>query len=82
MVETFKSFSIHTEKITAIVTDGEAAVKKACSEIIGKDRHLLYIAHVVAHLLPDTLKKRRRIKQNYGKSKINCYFSEKKHTSL
>ncbi|XP_039302735.1 E3 SUMO-protein ligase ZBED1-like [Solenopsis invicta] len=56
-----EEFNITTEKLTAIVSDGEAAIKKACTEIVGKDKHIVCIAHVVAHvvahLLPDALTK-------------------------
>ena len=45
--------NITTKKITAIVSD--AAIKKACIEIVGKDKHLICAAHVVSHLLPDAL---------------------------
>ena len=51
----FEGFNITTEKITAIVSDGEAAIKKACIEIVGKDNHLTCAAHTVSHLLPDAL---------------------------
>ncbi|EFN71507.1 Zinc finger BED domain-containing protein 1, partial [Camponotus floridanus] len=53
----FEEFNITTEKLTAIISDGEAAIKKACTEIVGKDKHIVCIAHVVAHLLPDALTK-------------------------
>ena len=51
----FEGFNITTEKISAIVSDGEAAIKKVCIEIVAKDKHLVCAAHVVLHLLPDAL---------------------------
>ena len=50
----FEEFNINTEKITAIVSDGEAAIKKACIELVGKNKHLICAAHVDSHL-PDAL---------------------------
>ena len=54
--ELLQEFNLTNEKLTAIISDGEAAIKKACIELSGKDTHLVCIAHVVAHLLPDALK--------------------------
>lgn len=57
LLNIFKNFNVDIDKITAIVTDGEAAIKKVGIDVVGRSRHIQCIAHVVSHLLPDALKK-------------------------
>ncbi|OXU16701.1 hypothetical protein TSAR_013589 [Trichomalopsis sarcophagae] len=51
----FDDFKIKKDKVTAMITDGASNIKKACIDLLGKDKHLVCIAHVVSHLLPDAL---------------------------
>ena len=55
MEKVFEEFKIDSTKVTAMITDGEAAIKKACYNLVGSDKHIVCIAHVVAHLLPQSL---------------------------
>ena len=56
MEKVFEEFKIDETKVTAMVTDGEAAIKKACTDLFASKEHIGWIAHVVGHLLPKSLK--------------------------
>ncbi|XP_031777405.1 zinc finger BED domain-containing protein 1-like isoform X1 [Nasonia vitripennis] len=51
----FDDFKIKNDKVTAMITDGAPNIKKAGIDLLGKDKHLVCIAHVASHLLPDAL---------------------------
>lgn len=65
----FQEFQIKKEKLLAIITDGEAAIKKAARELVGDYKHLICIAHAVAHLLPDVVVYIERMKSIIKKIK-------------
>jgi len=48
-------FNLDPKKITAIVSDGAANIKKAVSSVVGKEKHIVCFAHVVSHLVKDAL---------------------------
>ena len=51
----FEEFKIREEKLTGIITDGEAAIKKMCIDLFGNSKHIICLAHATAHLLPQSL---------------------------
>ena len=56
LLQVFQDFGVSIEKFYALISDGEAANKKASIQIVGKPRHIICFAHVMAHILPDALK--------------------------
>lgn len=48
-------FHIDLNKVTAIISDGDAAIKNACVSLVGPGRHLVCFAHTLAHIIPDSL---------------------------
>lgn len=54
--ETLQDYEIPLSHVTAIVTDGAANMVKMVQETTGSDRHVICIAHSLAHVVPDALK--------------------------
>lgn len=55
LLSAFEEFSIDISKITALVTNGEAELKKSAIDIVGVDKYIQCIAHAVSHSIPDAL---------------------------
>lgn len=74
ILKVFDSFEIKIEKITCMVSDDEAAIKKACQFIVGKEKHLVCAVHEISHLVPDTLismKKEQQKSENVIENQAN-----------
>lgn len=55
LTSVLEAFNLDQTKITAIVTDSAANIKKAIRDSFGIERHLACFAHTVSHLVPDVL---------------------------
>ncbi|XP_058808794.1 E3 SUMO-protein ligase ZBED1-like isoform X2 [Phymastichus coffea] len=56
MRKIFKEFKIDIDKISVMLTDAGAAIKKAVINIVGKKRHLACLGHAISHVLPESVK--------------------------
>lgn len=50
-----QDFVLCHSKITAVVTDSAANMKKAVRDLLGQDKHLACFAHSLSHLVPSVL---------------------------
>lgn len=55
-LSTLSSFEINPTKISAIVTDSAPNVVKAVVDKFGYSKHIPCFAHLLAHVVPDTIK--------------------------
>lgn len=65
-----EDFNLDISKISAIVTDRAANIKRAVRKIVGKEKHLFCFAHLLSHLVPDVINSMPIIKDMIAKVKV------------
>lgn len=69
LTSVIKDFNLEQLRITAVVTDSAANIKKAVHDFVGQDKHLACFAHTLSHLVPDVLVAMPTVRETIAKVK-------------
>uniref|UniRef100_A0ABD2X0B7 HAT C-terminal dimerisation domain-containing protein n=1 Tax=Trichogramma kaykai TaxID=54128 RepID=A0ABD2X0B7_9HYME len=72
LLNVFQDFELKIDNLGALISDGEAAIKKACKDIVGVHKHIVCTAHTLSHVIGDACNLLKSDQENkFKKQKSN-----------